>query len=892
MVDGDYHDLPRQLISACECGDIDTVQQLLDDEAAAIEVDCDGGEGFTPLQIAAANGHESIVRLLLMRGAGLDTQNNYGWTGLMQAAYHGYTNIVVLLLQNKADPSMRNKMGATALTLTAFKGHSDIVNIFLDLSGVDANDHQIGDMYGQVLTPAMAAIMKGHQAILRQLMDRGSDQFFMDHGTGWTLLMVAALSGHVAAVQYLVDSGCNPNALNINNMTACDISAVCKNKKVREILEKKTINRPTAGDDSSESQIIEATEQGDLKLVQRILDKDPMQSNYTSVDGATPLMIAAMLGRRDIAETLVQRGAEVNRQDVKSGWTALMQATFHRRKDVVKYLIQAGGDLNMQARDGCKALDLALVIVSDETDKVGSELTRLLAPITILSIGNGQPAGQVKAQGSDSQMWSTRLNSVDQIEDQEAAKQSGLKAWWSRMSNRFRNLKLTRTLRGGLGSTTKLSPFPDETLKSMGSSSYLNGGEPSSASREGGKPSQRRKSKEGSRVSFGKASIKPDAVQTLDMQAPHSKTSDKLLPVIPPFLPPPSFELHNADKSRRSHSKAQGMGPGRPSTTLSSNTTNTTSTTTTTAASTTSTSSLHRPMFTTRRPGSSGISPSNSAHFTSTISPSSSGEASALSRGLLSARKQGYSTSSVVLSSRVLHGSSLSRAGDSYGSIAPVEDQLGTRKRYPSASSVPSLAQIPSSPTSQPSNESHTPTSSAPNRRHSANLTTTNTGSSSSLHRPKARSHSGSASTRTSSTLTPSPSPTPMGRGRMSAGGSSHSGGGGGGGGTAGGVQREGGSFQGARKTSAGSSSISEEDELSNLLRKLSLEKYAPIFEEQEVDMEAFLALNDSDLKEMGIRHKEPRNQILTAITQMNSGKQQGSHDNYSPSVTRYAFQR
>ena len=63
----------------------------------------------------------------------------------------------------------------------------------------------------------------------------------------------------------------------------------------------------------------------------------------------------------------------------------------------------------------------------DETDKVGSELTRLLAPITILSIGNGQPAGQVKSQGSDSQMWSTRLNSVDQIEDQEAAKQSGLK---------------------------------------------------------------------------------------------------------------------------------------------------------------------------------------------------------------------------------------------------------------------------------------------------------------------------------------------------------------------------------------------------------------------------------------------------------------------------------
>ena len=61
-----------------------------------------------------------------------------------------------------------------------------------------------------------------------------------------------------------------------------------------------------------------------------------------------------------------------------------------------------------------------------------------------------------------------------------------------------------------------------------------------------------------------------------------------------------------------------------------------------------------------------------------------------------------------------------------------------------------------------------------------------------------------------------------------------------------------------------------------------------------QVDMEAFLALNDSDLKEMGISNKEPRNQILTAITQINTDK--GGHpttfENYSPSMGRYAFQR
>lgn len=95
-------------------------------------------------------------------------------------------------------------------------------------------------------------------------------------------------------------------------------------------------------------------------------------------------------------------------------------------------------------------------------------------------------------------------------------------------------------------------------------------------------------------------------------------------------------------------------------------------------------------------------------------------------------------------------------------------------------------------------------------------------------------------------------------------------------------------------------------DELSSILKKLSLEKYQPIFEEQEVscvlegqrsisclilllghvfkscfvpvpplqvDMEAFLTLTDGDLKELGIKTDGPRQQILAAISELNAGK-------------------
>jgi len=67
--------------------------------------------------------------------------------------------------------------------------------------------------------------------------------------------------------------------------------------------------------------------------------------------------------------------------------------------------------------------------------------------------------------------------------------------------------------------------------------------------------------------------------------------------------------------------------------------------------------------------------------------------------------------------------------------------------------------------------------------------------------------------------------------------------------------------------------SSSEDDEINVILRQLSLENYHPIFEEQEIDMDAFLTLTHGDLNELGITQELPRQQILHAINQINVGK-------------------
>ncbi|CAD5119853.1 DgyrCDS8437 [Dimorphilus gyrociliatus] len=64
---------------------------------------------------------------------------------------------------------------------------------------------------------------------------------------------------------------------------------------------------------------------------------------------------------------------------------------------------------------------------------------------------------------------------------------------------------------------------------------------------------------------------------------------------------------------------------------------------------------------------------------------------------------------------------------------------------------------------------------------------------------------------------------------------------------------------------------LEDEEDVAGVLRQLSLQSYTPVFEENEVDMEAFLTLNDKDLCELGINESLARNDILSAITRIST---------------------
>ena len=67
--------------------------------------------GQTPLGLAAGQGHEAVVKLLLEKGAELESKDSEGWTPLSWAAEKGHEAVVKLLLENGAELEAKDSVG-------------------------------------------------------------------------------------------------------------------------------------------------------------------------------------------------------------------------------------------------------------------------------------------------------------------------------------------------------------------------------------------------------------------------------------------------------------------------------------------------------------------------------------------------------------------------------------------------------------------------------------------------------------------------------------------------------------------------------------------------------------------------------------------------------------
>jgi ankyrin repeat protein len=241
------------------------------------------------LRRTAFYGKEDIAKWLLASGADVNAGDFRGWTPLQIAARNGHRKMVIKLIEAQANvnASAADVGGRTALQAAAGEGHAEIVADLLKAKA-DVNA-AAADIDGR--TALQAAAEGGHLEVVVQLLRAGADVNAPAAGfQGWTALLAAAggeyevaqksqpvvEKRHEAVVSELLDAGADPNIASSEGWTALHAAA----------------------------------ERGSLPMVTQMLSCKTIKVNNEAIFKGTPRLAAQVRGHQTVISELVMAGAK------------------------------------------------------------------------------------------------------------------------------------------------------------------------------------------------------------------------------------------------------------------------------------------------------------------------------------------------------------------------------------------------------------------------------------------------------------------------------------------------------------------------------------------------------------------------------------------------------
>jgi ankyrin repeat protein len=193
------------------------------------------------------------------------------------------------------------------------------------------------------------SVANGDQKAFTLFLDAGIDPNGLS-GDGMTALMAASERGRLDMVKRLLQKGVQVNTQGRNGLTALMLAANTSQSEIVEQLLEKNAD-PSLKDHSGWSALLKAVYQGHPPTVQALLERSKEDINRA-------LMIASLLGHKEVVKALIEEGAEVDAQ-AEDGRTALIFAASKGHKEVVSLLLSAGADPQIADRSGATAGSIA-----------------------------------------------------------------------------------------------------------------------------------------------------------------------------------------------------------------------------------------------------------------------------------------------------------------------------------------------------------------------------------------------------------------------------------------------------------------------------------------------------------------------------------------------------
>jgi ankyrin repeat protein len=158
-------------------------------------------KGKSPLSIAAENGHETVVELILAQdNVEINSRDEYSQTPLSWAAQNGHEAVVKMLLaRDDIDAVSKDLYGETPLSWAAYNGHEAVVKLLLARDSVDVNSKDSRNR-----TPFSFAAERGHESVVKLLLTRDDVDINSKDSHNRTPLSWAAENGREAVVNLLL----------------------------------------------------------------------------------------------------------------------------------------------------------------------------------------------------------------------------------------------------------------------------------------------------------------------------------------------------------------------------------------------------------------------------------------------------------------------------------------------------------------------------------------------------------------------------------------------------------------------------------------------------------------------------------------------------------------
>lgn len=141
------------------------------------------------LSNAVKNPHFQITKLLLDKGADINSTDFYSYTPLNLASYYGFTDVVQFLLSRGADPNIVNNNGESPLLSAAQKGYTEIAQILIE-NGANVNESEKDKNW----TALHFSAKQGNGALVCLLLEREANSNKKDKN-GQTAIEVAVREG-------------------------------------------------------------------------------------------------------------------------------------------------------------------------------------------------------------------------------------------------------------------------------------------------------------------------------------------------------------------------------------------------------------------------------------------------------------------------------------------------------------------------------------------------------------------------------------------------------------------------------------------------------------------------------------------------------------------------